>query len=116
MQSIRETSALETVFEEPVAVLYKHSPLCGTSARAAREVRAFKERNPAVPVYMIDVIRDRAVAREVTRRLSVRHESPQALLVRHGAVAWSGSHGDVTADALARQVTGNGPADSGGSE
>ena len=104
---IREKAQLDTVLEEPVAVLYKHSPLCGSSARAAREVRAFMEDHPNVPVYLVDVIRDRPLAREVARRLEIRHESPQAFVLRTGDVVWSGSHGDVTAEALEGPV-GNG--------
>ena len=105
-RSIREKEELDTVLEEPEAVLYKHSPLCGASAAAAREVRSFMARHPDVPVYFIDVIRDRPVAREVARRLSVRHESPQAFVLRHGDVVWSGSHGHVDADTLSRQLNG----------
>ena len=104
---IREKDQLDTVLEEPVAVLYKHSPLCGSSARAARQVRAFMDDHPNVPVYLVDVIRDRPLAREVARRLEIRHESPQAFVLRGGDVVWSGSHGDVTAEALDQRV-GNG--------
>lgn len=101
---VRETDELDTVLSEPVAVLYKHSPLCGSSASAARQVRAFMDRHPDVPVYLLDVIRDRPLAREVTRRLSIRHESPQAFVLREGDVVWSGSHGDVTAETLSDHV------------
>ncbi|MFW5947120.1 MAG: bacillithiol system redox-active protein YtxJ [Gemmatimonadota bacterium] len=108
---VREPDELDAVLDEPVAVLYKHSPLCGASAMAARQVRAFLDSNPGVPVYLVDVIRDRPVAREVTRRLSVRHKSPQALVLRDGAVVWKGSHTDVTAEALARHLPGDGAGD-----
>lgn len=103
---IRQKGELDTVLDEPVAVLYKHSPLCGASAMAARQVRTFMDDHPEVPVYLVDVIRDRPLAREVARRLSVRHESPQAFMLRDGDVVWSGSHGSVTADALTDQLEG----------
>ncbi len=103
-RSVREKDDLDTVLEERVAVLYKHSPLCAASAQAAREVRSFMAEQPSVPVYLIDVIRDRSLAREVARRLSIRHESPQAFVLRGGDVVWSGSHGEVTAETLDRQV------------
>ncbi len=103
-QSIRVEEELDGVLAEPVAVLYKHSPLCGASALAARQVRLFMEEHPDVPVYLIDVIRDRPMARAVARRLSIRHESPQAFVLRDGRVVWNGSHDAVTAEALAGQV------------
>ena len=95
---------LETALGEPLAVLYKHSPLCGLSAIAARELSSFREASPDVPVYLVDVIRDRPISREVERRLGVRHESPQAFVLRQGEVAWHGSHRKVTAEALSRET------------
>lgn len=106
---IRDPEALEAVLQAPQAVLYKHSPLCGASASAAREVRAFMETNGDMPVFLVDVIRNRSLAREVARRLEVRHESPQAFVLRSGRVMWNGSHGEVTAEALSRGVAGLGP-------
>ncbi len=101
---IRDPQALESALGEPLAVLYKHSPLCGLSDMVFREVRSFMEDNPDVPVYLVDVIRARSMSREVEHRLSVRHESPQAFVLRRGTVAWHGSHRAVTADALERET------------
>lgn len=103
-RSIRVAEELDAALDEPVAVLYKHSPLCGASAAAARQIRRFMDGHPGVPVYLIDVIRDRPLAREVARRLSIRHESPQAFVLRDGDVVWNGSHDEVTAEALERQI------------
>jgi thioredoxin 1 len=36
----------------------------------------------------------------VAKRLGVRHETPQALLIRGGRVVWSASHFRVTGGAL----------------
>ena len=98
---IRDSDGLEAALGKPLAVLYKHSPLCGLSALAARQVEQFMRSRPDVPVYQVDVVRDRALSRELARRLATRHESPQALVLRAGDVVWSGSHGNVTAAALA---------------
>lgn len=107
-RAIRSEEGLDAVLAEPVAVLYKHSPVCGLSARAARQLRAFMEDHPGVPVYMLDVIRDRPLARAVAERLDIRHESPQAFVIRAGTVTWHGSHGAVTAETLGREMDGNG--------
>ena len=47
---VREEEELDAVLRAPLAVLYKHSPLCGLSAMAARQVEAFMDANPRVPV------------------------------------------------------------------
>lgn len=100
LRPVRDEDDLEAALTEPLAVLYKHSPLCGLSALAAGEVRRFLAERPGTPVYLVDVIRERALAREVGQRLGIRHESPQAIVLRKGAVIWSGSHRGVTAAAL----------------
>lgn len=101
---IHDASDLDSVLAEPLAVLYKHSPLCGLSDMAAQQVRSFMAANPDVPVYIVDVIRHRPASQDVERRLSIRHESPQAFVLRMGAVAWHGSHRAVTASALDAEI------------
>lgn len=101
---IHDIEALDALLAEPLAVLYKHSPVCGLSAVAQRQVHAFMAANPDVPVYQVDVIRDGALSREVASRLSMRHESPQSVVLRGGEVVWAGSHRAITAEALAREI------------
>lgn len=103
-QPIRRESDLEEALAAPLAVLYKHSPLCGLSDMAARQVERFLEAHPDVPVYQVDVVRARPLSREVEHRLGIRHESPQALVLRDGVVSWHGSHRAITAEALERAV------------
>jgi spore coat polysaccharide biosynthesis protein SpsF len=49
---------------------------------------------------MVTVQTHRAVSNAVSARLGVRHETPQALLIRDGRVVWSASHFRVTASAV----------------
>lgn len=85
-------------------LFFKHSQICPTSDRAAREWHAFVQDHPDVTTGWIDVIAGRTLSRWVAEHTGVRHESPQALLVRDGRVVWHASHHDVTADALERAV------------
>lgn len=101
---IGDQTEIDAVLAAPLAVVYKHSPVCGLSTMAADQLRTFAEAHPEVPVYLIDVVRERALAREVADRTEVRHESPQVLLIRDGAVVWDASHRGVQADALAREA------------
>jgi bacillithiol system protein YtxJ len=98
------TSDLEAVCAHNMALIYKHSPRCGVSLAAVSEIRRFMEAEPTIPVYVVDVVRDRPVSRVVEQRFCIRHESPQAILLEAGAPVWNGSHRAVTAAALAREV------------
>ena len=82
-------------------LLFKYSATCGTSAEALDELMAHLNENPADATYaMVTVQTHRDVSNAVARKLGVRHETPQALLIRDGRVIWSASHFRVTAAAL----------------
>ena len=77
-------------------VLFKHSLTCPISARAYREMERY-----GGEVALVVVQRAPAVSREVAARTGVRHESPQAIVLRDGRAAWSASHFDITAAGVA---------------
>ena len=62
MHPIVTDADLDLLFAAPLAVLYKHSPICPTSDVAYEEMLAFRRRR-AVPVYMVDVIHHRPLSR-----------------------------------------------------
>jgi len=97
---LRDESEFERVLQEPLAFVFKHSTRCGTSTAALIEVRQYAASHPDVPVYLVDVIEDRALARRIAARVGVPHESPQAILLAAGTAAWSASHFDVSLAAL----------------
>jgi len=102
---VSDASALEQLFErsnaEPV-LLFKHSNACPISARAYRQMEGVK-----VPISIIVVQDERDLSREVATRTGVRHETPQALVLRNGRAAWAASHFDISADAVEQAVREN---------
>jgi bacillithiol system protein YtxJ len=88
----------------PIALIYKHSPICGASTAAHLEVSRFAVGNPAVPVCLVDVIRERGFARTIAEALDVPHASPQVIMLRAGAPAWVASHREIRAEALHEAV------------
>lgn len=104
LRPLADEADLDAACAAPVAVLLKHSPWCGTSLLAMRRVRAFAERHPDIPVYVLDVVGQRPLSQGITHRVGVPHESPQAIVLRAGDVAWHASHGEVTVDALEREA------------
>jgi bacillithiol system protein YtxJ len=109
MRVIATEADLGPLLAAPLAVLYKHSPICPTSGVAYEEMLAFRRRS-RVPVYLVDVIKHRPLSRALAERIGVTHASPQAIVLREGVPAWHGSHFDVQADALARVVSDLGAA------
>ncbi|MDH3733128.1 MAG: bacillithiol system redox-active protein YtxJ [Gemmatimonadota bacterium] len=104
IRQVTDTTELFDALGEGPAVIYKHSNRCGTAFRALKEVRNFASAHPEVPVFMIDVVRDRPVSNHVAQHFDVWHESPQALVIRDDRLIWDGSHLQVTAGALERAL------------
>jgi bacillithiol system protein YtxJ len=81
-------------------LIFKHSTQCGVSDQAYQEFERFVETADEVPCGVVLVIENRDVSNTIAARLGVRHESPQAILVRNGKSKWSASHWSITAEAL----------------
>ncbi len=95
LQSFRQAIAAHQA-----VMLFKHSPICPTSAAAHGEWRDFREQRPDVPTLFVDVIADRAVARGLAEECGVAHQSPQAILFRGGEPVWDESHHKLTCASL----------------
>ena len=85
-------------YKEPV-VIFKHSDTCGISSRAYAEIMRLKE-----PIAIVTVQTERAISNEIESRFNLMHESPQVLVVRNGEIIWSGSHGQIKSEALAKAI------------
>ena len=96
-----DSAAVEAALAATSFLVFKHSLICPVSAAAFREYQAFVAEHPDVQTAWIDVIGERPWSQRVATATGVRHESPQALLIRDGRVAWHASHGAVTQRALA---------------
>jgi bacillithiol system protein YtxJ len=104
-RQITDERALATALGAERYLLFKHSNRCYISTVAFRQYGAFAAAHPEVPTGWIDVLAQREWSRRIARETGVKHESPQALWIRDGWVAWNASHGGITAAELDR-VTG----------
>ncbi len=95
-------AAIAESLQRPV-LFFKHSRTCGVSCEALDELHAHLARAGAEASYkMITVQSHRRVSETAAQRLGVRHETPQAILVRDGRPVWNASHFKITADAIER--------------
>lgn len=108
LMHLHEVADLDRLLAESgtrLLLLFKHSFSCGTSAEALDELLSHLDDEPGNTRFAIVTVQtDRALSNAVATRLGIRHETPQALLVRDGRVVWSASHFHVTADEIARAI------------
>jgi bacillithiol system protein YtxJ len=89
-------AAIAESCERPV-FLFKHSRTCGVSCEALDELHAHVERADRQAGYkLITVQSHRRLSEEAAARLGIRHETPQAILLREGRPVWSASHFRIT--------------------
>ncbi len=101
IRTVADLDAAITSSHQQPALLFKHSVTCGISAVADEQVRQFLETTGAGMLCgLVLVQRARPVSLAIVERFGIRHESPQALLLRDGRVVWHASHWRVTAPAL----------------
>jgi bacillithiol system protein YtxJ len=84
---------------DPV-LIFKHSTQCPVSAQAYEEFTGFVEGFRDLSCGAVLVIENRKLSNAIAERFGVRHESPQALLVKDGRVVWHASHWSITYDSL----------------
>lgn len=95
---VTDAQELEELFarshSQPV-ILFKHSTTCPISAAAYQQMS-----RSGGAISLVVVQRARDISRQIETLTGVRHESPQAIILRNGRAVWSAAHWDVTADAL----------------
>lgn len=103
-RSLTTDAELAAALAAPRFLVFKHSLVCPVSAAAYAEYAAFAADRPDVPTAWIDVIGSRALARRAAADTGVAHESPQALWIVGGKLAWHASHRGITRKSLERAV------------
>jgi bacillithiol system protein YtxJ len=106
LQHIDELDQLLTESDQRPLLLFKHSYSCGISAEALDELvdHLNSQRPESIRYAMITVQTHRDVSNAVATKLGIRHETPQALMVRDGRVVWTASHFRVTAKSVGAAI------------
>jgi bacillithiol system protein YtxJ len=104
LPEIQDQAALDRALGSERAIVYKHSTRCIVSSWSFKEVRSFAENHPDWPVYVLKVIEERRLSDAAAEQLGIRHQSPQAFVIRDGECVWNGSHSEISEDELSRQI------------
>lgn len=100
-----ETQTLVEKSKNRPQLIYKHSNQCSVSFIAKEGLGSNADKfGQFADLYLIDVIWQRDISNAIATLLKVRHESPQALLLKDGNVVWKGSHWDVSAQEILNRL------------
>lgn len=93
IKTIEELDELFAESGDQAFVLFKHSTTCPISAGVYQEIA-----NADADINLVVVQKARNVSDAIAKKTGVRHESPQALVIKNGKVIYHAAHYDVTAD------------------
>ena len=96
---LKESSQWEELVQksyENEVVIFKHSSRCGISSMVLRQFeKRMSKKVPQCDYFFVDILRNRQISDLVQQKTSVRHESPQAILLDKGVVKEHSSHGGI---------------------
>jgi len=102
IESIPQLEALVERSKNGPVLIFKHSLTCHISSYAWSEFQRFAAGRPdGEAVFALIVVQTaRLVSTTLAQQTGVRHQSPQAILLRNAAVAWHASHYGIELAAL----------------
>lgn len=86
-------SIIDASYSQAVAI-YKHSTRCSVSFMAKKTIE-FNWTYNTTEVWLLDLLKHRSISTQIEQQLSVRHESPQFLLLNEGKVVYHASHSNI---------------------
>ncbi len=90
----------DTSTEKPV-ILFKQSTTCPISAEAFAEFQRFLDNNEEdIGAFYVKVRETRPVSDQIAEDLGIRHQSPQAFVLKNKEAVWNASHDKITEDSL----------------
>lgn len=106
---IRSTIDLDNLIalsERQFVIIFKYSTRCGISRMVYRRMLS-AELNPELyTLHTLDVLSYKSVSNAVSSEYQVRHESPQALVIKDGKCIFHCSHEDVSPENILEFTAG----------
>ena len=103
-QEIKTSEELENLFQQsfiaPV-VLFKHSITCPISTNVYAEIS-----EADAEINLVVVQKTRNISDSIAEKTGIRHESPQAIVLKNGKAIYHASHYDITEEEILLVMSG----------
>ena len=96
-ESESDVDALLSGGDKP-QLIYKHSFACGVCVFSKSAIESKMEQfKKMADLHFVDARATRSVSDYIADKTGIKHESPQALIIKNGKVIWHASHSAITA-------------------
>ncbi|MCS4228403.1 MULTISPECIES: bacillithiol system redox-active protein YtxJ [unclassified Sphingobacterium] len=100
-----EEQLQELYQSDKVSAIFKHSTTCGISNMAKRSLERMSNTvDQDYSIYLLDLLRYRALSNEIAQRWNIEHQSPQILIVEGKNSLYDASHGDIQFDEIEKYL------------
>jgi bacillithiol system protein YtxJ len=99
LDSITKLDDLIKLSSEKPVVLFKHSITCPISTDASNQMSIV---NGDVNIVIVQTSRE--ISNAIEERTNIRHQSPQAIILKDGKPIFQASHYDITADTIEKHL------------
>ncbi len=109
LTSVDQVEPLLEQSRQQAVLIFKHSLTCPISNAAFKRYQSYLgslAEDDSTHHSLVEIQRVREVSKEVARAVEIKHESPQAILLRDGVVAWHASHWEITEETLRDAIDG----------
>lgn len=96
---------LKASFTRP-QLIFKHSTRCSISSMALERFGREWDAGTEAEIWYLDLLQHRDISNAIEARTGIVHQSPQAILLKDGEVAYDASHSAISADAIAKAAAG----------
>ena len=91
---------------EQYSLIFKHSTRCSISMMARKRFELEWDALPEnLNLYFLDLLRFREISNSIAEIFDVYHQSPQLLLIKNGECIYETSHGEISAEETAEQIS-----------
>ena len=104
LETVEQLQMLQQESENQPVIIYKHSSRCSTSHMVLNRIDRSAQPWPGVKMYFLDLLRFRSISSMIETVFSVRHESPQLLVIRDRAAVLHLSHFEIEPEAIGRSL------------
>jgi bacillithiol system protein YtxJ len=95
LNNIDQLDELFEVSKRKPVMLFKHSTTCPISANIFEEISEVDS-----TIFLITIQKSRNISDEIEKITGIKHESPQAIILKDGKSVYHASHYDITAETL----------------
>lgn len=106
LNSMEQLDEIEERSEERTVAILKHSTSCGISRMVLKMFESDYDLNKNEPIdlYFLDLRAHRDISNAIADKFSVKHESPQLIVLRNREVVHHASHQGISAAKLKELV------------